>query len=435
MRSAGILALVGMTSIANAAPPEMVLGDAELELRPRRDVIDAKDDSPQEWVRFAGFAQITGGGRAGGDAGAGAALAVGGANCDLVAGTVHGRFRPLADGGEPLGRVTYSVCPLAVLVTIKFDGHREAGISPGLDARRSLWNRAYTDVYDHVTFAGGPLWDKDGAPVHTFLSIGVGHGTTTQTDDLTTRTIKRLDIDLSMYELRHLTGFGLDAVSVTGSGLKAGTTNTGGVTTMFVPLRLHYDRDDFYANADAGWGLTGGQITASGSTEVNGKTTSSWNDTIDSKGLPEITDWVGSVEAGVRRDRISATGRAARSFYPTFDGNFARESRVAGTVTYTAGRTRRTTVSVAPFAARTRTWVRDAGSTREISAGAQIHIGRELNQQLRLDAVGEAGVSPYARSESERLPGGTLGGQLMVALSGRVTDLDARRRAGVPRRP
>ena len=46
-----------------------------------------------------------------------------------------------------------------------------------------------------------------------------------------------------------------------------------------------------------------------------------------------------------------------------------------------------------------------------------------LTKQLRVDAVGEAGVSPYTRLDRERMPTNNVGGQVVVALSGRVTDL------------
>jgi hypothetical protein len=365
---------------------------------------------------------LTGGGRAVGDAGAGAAVAIGGIKCELVAGTVHGRIRPFAEDGEPMGQITYSVCPFAALMTLKFDGRRGAGIAPGLDARRSLWNRAYTDVYDRMTFAAGPFWDDDGDPEHTIFALSIGHGTTTQSDGLASRTTKNLDLDLVIYRFAH-PRFSADVLAFETAGIKAGTDDKGGVASSFIPIRLHVEYPGIYVDAQAGWGTTAGYIKGSGSTKVNDETVSSWEETIDSEGLPDVTEWVGELEAGVRQDRFTASGRVARGFYPTFDGNVARESRVTGNVAYAAGRTRRTTVSLAPFAARTRTWIREAGSSRDLSAGARLHVGRELTKQLRIDAIGEAGVSPYSRGESERLPTGNLGGQLLVAISGRVTEL------------
>jgi hypothetical protein len=131
-------------------------------------------------------------------------------------------------------------------------------------------------------------------------------------------------------------------------------------------------------------------------------------------------------------DRWTASGRIARTFFPTFDGNLAREARISGTVTYVAGRSRRTTIALAPFAARTRTWVRSEGTAIEPTAGVSLHLGHELGSRLRVaqrtttlrvDAIGEAGVSPYARAAPDRLPSSTLGGQILVAVSGSVKSL------------
>jgi hypothetical protein len=191
-----------------------------------------------------------------------------------------------------------------------------------------------------------------------------------------------------------------------------------------MPVRLRYETPDHYVAAQAGWGSSGGYISASSETQVNGQTTSSWTETIDSTGLPQMTILVGAVEAGMQRDRWQYSARLARSFYPTFDGNIAREARLAGNVSYTPGRTRRTKLTLSPFAARTRTWVRDAGSAEDVSAGASLYVGRQLTHELRVDAIGQAGVSPYARIEDRSgVPASTLGGQVLVAVTGRVADL------------
>ena len=39
---------------------------------------------------------------------------------------------------------------IGALFTIKLDGRRGTGIEPSLDARRSLWNRRYDEVYDRL---------------------------------------------------------------------------------------------------------------------------------------------------------------------------------------------------------------------------------------------------------------------------------------------
>lgn len=419
-------ALVLTTSLAHASPEE-VLGEQQLVLQPWRDVLDEGDEAAtKKWVRFAGFAQLTGGGRAYGDAGAGAAVGLGGAGCELAHASVHGRFRPLSTQSEVFGKATYSVCPIGYGFTLKFDGHRATGTVPSLDARRSLWNRAYTDAYDSVTIAVGPLDRASGGPLHSIIPFTIGHGEMKQSDGFETRTTVTLDLDLAAYRVDIRDGdetFALDALALTVDALKAGDDNRGGVASAFLPVRLRLGGGPFYANAQGGWGMTGGQFTSSSKTEVDGETVSEWSETIDSAGLPDITTWVGELEAGVRFDRLHVGAKGSRWFFPTFDGNIARESRIAGNVTWSAGRTKRTTLSLSPFAARTRTWERMAGSTREIAAGASLHVGREINEKLRVDAIGEAGVSPYARAETERLEGGYFGGQVMVAISGRVTEL------------
>jgi hypothetical protein len=428
-----------MSAAAGAAPLELALGADQLQLEPRRDLLDDFDDDAQPagerlpWFRSAGFAQLTGGGRTGGDAGAGAAVAMGGFGCDLAALTVQGRVRPFAgdNDGPAVGELTYSVCPFAAIFTLAWEGTRGAGLSPGLDARRSLWNRAYTESHDTIRFAFGPFWKGDGTR-HSAMVLEVGHGETTQHDDSEARTIKELDLDLALYRSVLPSGLSLDVLAFHQDAMKAGTDDRGGIASSFEPLRVRYETPQLFVAAGAGWGRTGGHTTVSASTEVNDQPVSSWSETIDGTGLPEITRVVADVEAGLHIDRWSASARVARTFFPTFDGNLAREGRVSGTVTYVAGRTRRTTIALAPFAARTRTWIRGEGSELEPSAGASVHIGRELSNRLRvaqrsttlrIDAIGEAGVSPYARAVQDRLPSSTLGGQFLVALSGSVKSL------------
>lgn len=390
----------------------------QLELEPRRDFLD--DTSVDPYYRYAGFAQVTGGGSSGGDVGVGAAGAVTGLGCDVVAGTLQGRVRPLADQQHATGEATYSICLSKVLLTTYFEGSRSAGVAPSIAARRSLWSRRYAEAYDRVGIGFGEIW-KEGSPTrHTIFVMAFGHGTTTQTDGGETRTIKQLDLDFAVYRFRHLQGLTVDAIVLTSDAMKAGSDNRGGIATAFLPVRVRYETPEYFVAAHAGWGMTGGQITASGSTEVDGQVVSSWSETIDSEGLPQITRVIGGVEGGVRRDRMTASAGLARAFYPTFDGNIARESRLSGELTYAPGRMRRTKLALSPFATRTRTWTREAGSTRDVAAGASLQVGRELSKQLRVDAIGEAGVSPYAKLDGERLPSSSFGGQLLVAVSGKV---------------
>lgn len=425
------------TSVAGAAPPELELGAQHLELDPRRDALDdSAAGNALPWVRSAGFAQLTGGGRTGGDAGVGASAALGGLGCDLAAASVQGRLRPFAGntGGHAVGEVSYAVCPLAAFLTVAWIGRRGAGLMPALDARRSLWNRAYTEEHDLVRIGFGPYWSGDASTRHTLFLVEMGHGVTTQQDGSEVRSIKSLDTDFTVYRAVRPDGITFDVLALTQSAMKSGTDDRGGIATSLLPARARYESPDspIFVAGSAGWGFTGGHVTASSSVEVNDKPVTSWTETIDGSGLPQMSRFVGDLEAGVRLERWSGSARIARAFFPTFDGNLARESRISGSVTYVAGRTRRTSIAFAPFVARTRTWVRGEGSAIEPTAGASLHVGRELTDRLhvaqrtttlRLDAIGEAGVSPYARPGADRLPSSALGGQILLAISGSVRSL------------
>jgi hypothetical protein len=48
---------------------------------------------------------------------------------------------------------------------------------------------------------------------------------------------------------------------------------------------------------------------------------------------------------------------------------------------------------------------------------ARLRLGRAPETQLRIDAIGEAGVTPYGRLDGARAPESQLGGRLLVALS------------------
>lgn len=409
--------LLALATVAEAAPPELALGDLQLELEPRRDLL--ADDSTDPYVRFAGFAQLTGGGQGGGDVGAGASAAIAGLGCDVVSGRVQGRLR---FDSSYAGEAQYDLCLLRTFFTIDFSGRRGVGLEPSLDARRSLWARHYDETYDRAELGFGEAWKDDASNRHTIFLMALGHGETRQAE----RTVVTIDFDFTLYRYHHVGDHQLvvDAIVLSQEALKAGTDNKGGIGTAFLPVRMRYESPTEYVRAQAGWGFSGGSVTASTETKVNGETTSMWSDTIDSSGLPDMTIVVGDVEAGVRRDRLELGGRIARSFYPTFDGNVARESRIAGVVAYSPGRSGRTRLVLSPFAARTRTWTRDAGTSRELSAGASLHVGRQLTRELRVDAIGQAGVTPYARlAQADRVPAPAFGGQVLVALSARVTDM------------
>ncbi|HUS28048.1 MAG TPA: hypothetical protein VMZ53_06050 [Kofleriaceae bacterium] len=442
MRMRLTLLVLGFAGSAYAAPSaEDELAVSQLELGRRRDVTDElpilvlgmSRDIPEEakldpYVRSAAFAQLAGGGEGGGGAAAGAAMAIGGIGCDIAHGSAQGRFRPFAHDEHVTGQVDYGACLSRVAFTIAFDGTRGIGLAPSLSDRRSLWSRRYATAYDQIEFGAGELYNRRNPNArHTILPMIFGHGETTQVDGSESRTIVTLDLDLAAYRYRRVEGLQIDAAVLESNALKAGIDNRGGVASAFYPARVSYDDGVVFVQAAAGWGMSGGSVTQSSETKVNGEVVDSWTETIDSEGLPNMTIFVGRLQGGVRGDRLTTSAAVSRSFYPTFDGNIAREARVSGDVTYVAGRTRRTTLSLAPFATRTHTWTREDGSIvsfppRDVSAGASLHVGRELTKQLRVDAIGEAGVSPYARLDRERLPSGSVGGQVLVALTGKVTD-------------
>jgi len=172
-----------------------------------------------------------------------------------------------------------------------------------------------------ATNARSPLWAAPGCAARVRLSRRDQH------DRDEARTIKNLAIDLVGYRNVHPSGVTFDVLAFHQDSLKAGMDNKGGVASAFIPLRVRYETPEMFVEAGAGWGITGGQVTASSSTEVNGETVQMWSETIDGEGLPEITRVIADVEAGLHIDRWSASARIARAFFPTFDGNLAREAR------------------------------------------------------------------------------------------------------------
>ncbi len=381
--------LLGFTTSAVAAPAEQMLEEVAWD--------------PDQIV--VGYAQIAAGGEGSVGTGAGVMAAVEGPlGCNILEGGAHGTLRPTA----VTGRADYSLCLSREFMTVVFAGSRGADLAPGLDAKRSLWARRYNSSYDSVEVAGGEL---EG---HSILSMTFGHGETEQTDGIDTRKIVTLDFDMTMYRYRRPDAFSLETIVFTSNSLKSGSDNKGGVTAAFYPARLHVEGRGGYVTAAVGWGLSGGTVSASSTTMVNGETTNMWSETIDSRGLPQIATYAVDIEAGVQQRELSARGHVTRGFYPTFDGNVAREARIAADLSYARPKT---TIKLSPVAARTHTWTRDAGDSRDITAGASLHVGRELTNLLRVDAIGEAGVSPYARLDRERLPQSSLGGQVLVALT------------------
>jgi hypothetical protein len=417
-----VTGLVAIPAIAMASPAELALGELQLQLEPRSSIFEEDVPESRYW-RGAGFAQVAGGNE-GGAIGVGGALAVSGLGCDIVDVAAQGRLQPLTDT-PVIGDGRYSLCLSRLLVTVVWDGRRSFGIAPGISARASLWRRPYSHEHDRLTIALGELFVPGSHNRHTIMSMSIGHGTTKQADGDEQRTIKELDFEFVMYRHRHVNKrfqTTLDTIAFTSSAMKAGTTNQGSVTAGFFPVRGRIESPDGWLAGQVGWGIAGGSVSASGSTEVDGEVVSSWSETIDSAGLPEFTTLAGEVAAGKRwpGSRFEASTSVSRAFYPTFDGNLALEERLLGSASIQLGSTARpTTVTLSPFAARTHTWTRELGQTRDASVGASLHVGRNMSKLLRVDGIGELGVSPYARLDGDRAPKSQLGSQVLVALSAR----------------
>jgi hypothetical protein len=120
-------------------------------------VLQADGDPQDAYLRYTGFAQLTGGGSAGGDLGVGVAGALGGLGCDLVAGSAQGRVRPASDQ-RLVGEARWSLCLSRIGFTAVFEGRNGIAIAPALDARRSLWSRRYDENYRRMTIAIGEGW-------------------------------------------------------------------------------------------------------------------------------------------------------------------------------------------------------------------------------------------------------------------------------------
>jgi hypothetical protein len=415
--------MLSAPALATASPAELAIGEHQLQLQPRSSIFDEQLPESRYW-RAVGFAQLVAGGSdGGGGLGAGGAVAVAGVGCDLV--DAGGQLRLQPRGESPLeADARYAVCLSRLILTVAFDGRRGFGIAPGIADRSSLWRRHYDYAYDRLTIAFGELASSPHHR-HTVLPIWIGHGSTEQTDGAEQRTIKQLDVGLALYRHRYVTAdaqTSIDALALETSAMKAGSTDLGGVTSAFYPVKARIDTPRGWAFAHVGWGIAGGQLTASGSTSVNDTEVSSWSETIDSAGLPSFTTLAGAAGLGARwpERRLEASGSISRGLFPTFDGNLALEERLAGTGSLQLGRTDRpTVVTLSPFLTRTQTFTREAGRARDASVGASLHVGRDLSTLLRLDGIGELGVSPYARLDGNRAPASTLGGQVLVALSAR----------------
>lgn len=411
----GILAL--LASAAHAQPADLAVGAAQLDLAPRRDLLS--DEATGPYWHGAAFAQATAGTASGLDVGVGAAAAVSGIGCDIVSGAVQGRLRPLA-AQRAVGSAQWGFCLSRVGLTFEISGVHELGVAPALDGRRSLWRRRYDGSTERITVGGGELWRQDSRHRHAFMMITLGHGVVRQHDADGDGRSAQLEIDMSTYWYHYAgraTDAKVEALVIEGAGLKVGDDDRGGTAFTLLPARARIDRAGWYAAAHGGWAFTGGQMTASSQTTVNGEVVDEWTETIDGAGLPELTIPVGGVAVGVRTGELWTSAAVARSVFPTFDGNVAAEDRVSARFDGTLGRG---TFALAPFATRTRTWTRDAGSYVDRALGVSASVGRPLTDVVRADVYGEFGLSPYARLDGERAPRSAVGGQVLVALTARV---------------
>ncbi len=402
---------------AHAQPAELAVGAAQLDLAPRRDLLS--DEATGPYWHGAAFAQVTAGTASGPDVGVGAAAAVSGIGCDIVSGTVQGRLRPLA-AQRAVGHAAWSFCLSRVGLTFELSGTHELGVAPALDGRRSLWRRRYDANTERITVGGGELWRGDSRHRHAMMMMTIGHGVVTQHDDAGDGRSAALELEMSTYWYHYAgraTDAKLEVLVIEGAGLKVGDDDRGGTAMTLLPLRGRIDRDGWYAGAHGGWAFTGGQMTASSQTTVDGEVVDEWTETIDGAGLPELTIPVGGATAGVRTGALWTSAAVARTVYPTFDGNVAAEDRVSARFDGALGRA---AFTLAPFATRTRTWTRDAGSYVDRALGVTAAIGRPLSDVVRADVYGEFGLSPYARLDGERAPRAAVGGQVLVALTARV---------------
>ncbi len=394
-------------------PPELALGVPLLALPSLQDVGDDRADDDRPAAAGTAYAQAIAG-TTGLGLGAGASAAVMGYSCDLARGSVQGVLHAGGDDAAPLAGVArYDLC-LDLAVFLRLRGDRSVGLVPAIDARRSLWRRPYTAHYQSVEMGLGPVGD---ANRYSLFHMTFGHGETAQTDGNVERRIVDIDFDFALFTYQHTHALQLDALVVTSDALKAGDSDLGAVVTGVFPARARVDRGDWYASGHAGWEWAGGRTTQTGSTQVNGQTVSSYSETVDASGLPAVRTLAGEGTFGVHVGRYTGSTTLSHELYATFDGNVALETRAAGLFGVALGAHRDTTLAVSPFIARTQTWQRDAGDALDTAAGAQVRVGHPLPHALHLDALAEAGRSPYARTDGARDPSSALGGQVMVAVS------------------
>ena len=396
-------------------PPELALGAPLLALPALQELGDDRAEDGRPAAAATAYAQAIAG-TTGLGLGAGASAAVLGYSCDLARGSVQGVLHAGgADAAPVAGVARYDLC-LDLAVFVRLRGDRAVGLVPAIDARRSLWRRPYTERFQRIEMGFGPVGD---ANRYSIFHTAFGHGETAQTDGNAERKIVDLDFDFALFSYQHTQALQLDALVITSDALEAGDSDLGAVVTGVFPARARVDRSAWYASGYAGWQWAGGRTTETGSTQVNGQTVSSYSETVDASGLPAVRTLAGEGTFGVRVGRYTGSATLSHELYPTFDGNLALETRAAGVFGVALGAHRDTTLVLSPFIARTQTWQRDAGDLFDPAAGAQLQVGHPLPHALHLDALAQAGRSPYARTDGAREPSSTLGGQVMVAVSAR----------------
>ena len=407
-----VLDLLG-AAVAHA-DPDLDVTRAELQLPALRDPT-GPEDPEAPWLAGVGYAALIASSRGVGAA-VGAHVAMTGFRCNLVdasAQAVVGSSHAALD-------TSYRVCLLGAPIVLVVGGTKGAGLEPAIDARRSLWRSRYDVSSQHTELGLGNLGprSKGGTETrHSVFMMAMDRTVTTQTAGADSQRTLELDFDFSLYRLSRVapdSTLQLDALVLDSTAVAAGATELGGVALSVFPVALSASTPHWFGSARAGTGHLGGTTTQSTSTEVNGQVVSSTSDTIDGSGLPTVAAAVGDATLGLRRGSLTASLTVARSVFATFDGNQALDARASGTLSYVHGKT---TVTVAPFIARTRTWTRTPAVLDERSLGATLHVQREMTHHLGLAAFGQVGRTPYARLDDTRDQHAVTGGSVVVALS------------------
>ena len=413
-----LLASTVIASTTAAASPLLQLGARNLELGSTRDIKPVSPDedeivdtSGDPYVRFAGFAQLAAGSdqqlRLGG------AAAVSGVNCRLVEASAQAHLRAATD--DPIGGIAdATVCPFNYVVSFHGEGHAALGIAPNLGDRSDRWRRRYDEVSYKLGFGIGEFFDatEESPSRHSGLHVGVGYGVTRQLDEGERAVMKSAEIFGTLYRYRYFSptiSITVDGLAVSSKATKHDIGDLGSVVTTLDALKLELATTHVVISARGGLVKTGGRVTASG-----GSGGTAWMETYDASGLPELRGFGGEISIGGRGRGIEVLAHARRSVYPTIDGNLAREDHASASIAITRRAVR---AVLAPFLARTQTWIRSADTDKAWTGGASLEVGRDVMKHVRLDAIVIAGVSPYASVEGARAPTNEVGGQALLVLT------------------